>query len=61
VIQRSCARRAPARTSHHRTEDYYQNPYENHPAFGLGILFLDEVRKWAVRNWPMGLLAKLAW
>ncbi|RDW59706.1 putative calcium-transporting ATPase [Coleophoma cylindrospora] len=30
-------------------------------AFGLGILFLDEARKWAVRKWPGGLLAKCAW
>jgi sodium/potassium-transporting ATPase subunit alpha len=30
-------------------------------AFGLGILFLDEARKYAVRRWPNGLLAKMAW
>jgi sodium/potassium-transporting ATPase subunit alpha len=30
-------------------------------AFGLGILFADEARKWAVRKWPMGLLGKCAW
>jgi sodium/potassium-transporting ATPase subunit alpha len=30
-------------------------------AFGLGILFLDEARKWGVRRWPSGLLAKVAW
>ncbi|RFU30423.1 hypothetical protein B7463_g5908, partial [Scytalidium lignicola] len=30
-------------------------------AFGLVILFLDEARKWAVRKWPNGLLAKWAW
>jgi len=30
-------------------------------AFGLGILFLDEARKWAVRKWPTGVLAKIAW
>lgn len=30
-------------------------------AFGLGLLFLDEARKWAVRRWPRGLLAKVAW
>jgi sodium/potassium-transporting ATPase subunit alpha len=29
--------------------------------FGLGILFLDEARKYAVRRWPKGVLAKLAW
>jgi magnesium-transporting ATPase (P-type) len=30
-------------------------------AFGLGIILLDEARKYAVRRWPTGLLAKLAW
>lgn len=30
-------------------------------AFGLGILFLDEARKYAVRRWPKGFLAKVAW
>jgi len=30
-------------------------------AFGFAILFLDESRKWAVRRWPNGLLAKMAW
>ncbi|KAF8603003.1 sodium-potassium ATPase [Ceratobasidium sp. AG-I] len=30
-------------------------------AFAAGILFLDEARKWAVRRYPKGLLAKLAW
>lgn len=30
-------------------------------AFGLGLLCLDELRKCAVRRWPKGLLAKLAW
>ncbi|KKZ68893.1 H+/K+-exchanging ATPase [[Emmonsia] crescens] len=30
-------------------------------AFGLGLLFLDEVRKYCVRRWPKGLLAKIAW
>ena len=30
-------------------------------AFGAGILFLDEARKWCVRKWPKGLLAKMAW
>ena len=29
--------------------------------FGLGILLLDEARKWAVRKWPGGVLAKTAW
>jgi sodium/potassium-transporting ATPase subunit alpha len=30
-------------------------------AFGLGILFLDEARKFAVRKWPNGVLAMIAW
>lgn len=30
-------------------------------AFGAGLLFLDETRKWLVRRYPQGLLAKLAW
>ncbi|PBP17187.1 Na,H/K antiporter P-type ATPase [Diplocarpon rosae] len=30
-------------------------------AFGLGILFLDEARKWGVRQWPGGLLDRCAW
>jgi sodium/potassium-transporting ATPase subunit alpha len=30
-------------------------------AFGMGILVLDEGRKFAVRRWPGGLLAKIAW
>jgi sodium/potassium-transporting ATPase subunit alpha len=30
-------------------------------AFGLGLLILDEVRKYCVRKWPNGLLAKIAW
>jgi sodium/potassium-transporting ATPase subunit alpha len=30
-------------------------------AFGLGILFLDEARKWTVRKWPKGLVARCAW
>ncbi|BCS24978.1 cation-translocating P-type ATPase [Aspergillus puulaauensis] len=30
-------------------------------AFGLGLLFLDEVRKYSVRRWPKGVLAKIAW
>jgi sodium/potassium-transporting ATPase subunit alpha len=30
-------------------------------AFGLGIFFLDEARKCAVRKWSTGVLAKMAW
>ena len=30
-------------------------------SFGMGLLLIDEGRKWAVRIWPHGLLAKLAW
>jgi sodium/potassium-transporting ATPase subunit alpha len=30
-------------------------------AFGLGLLMLDETRKYCVRTWPNGLLAKIAW
>ncbi|KAF8849799.1 calcium ATPase [Acephala macrosclerotiorum] len=30
-------------------------------AFGLGILFADEVRKWGVRRWPGGVLDRCAW
>jgi sodium/potassium-transporting ATPase subunit alpha len=30
-------------------------------ALGLGLLSLDEARKAAVRRWPNGLLAKMAW
>ncbi|EFE44874.1 hypothetical protein TRV_00354 [Trichophyton verrucosum HKI 0517] len=30
-------------------------------AFGLGLLLLDETRKYFVRNYPKGLLAKLSW
>ncbi|EED14272.1 H /K ATPase alpha subunit, putative [Talaromyces stipitatus ATCC 10500] len=30
-------------------------------AFGLGLLILDEGRKAAVRRWPGGVVAKLAW
>ena len=29
--------------------------------FGLGVLFLDEARKYAVRKWPSGFFAMLAW
>lgn len=37
--------------------EYYFLPM----TFGLAILFLDEARKWAVRKWPAGLMAKWAW
>ncbi|PSN70416.1 calcium ATPase [Corynespora cassiicola Philippines] len=30
-------------------------------AFGMGLLILDEARKWAVRLWPHGIFAKIAW
>jgi sodium/potassium-transporting ATPase subunit alpha len=30
-------------------------------AFGAGLLILDEARKYCVRTWPNGLLAKIAW
>ncbi|KAF5850735.1 hypothetical protein GGP41_010437 [Bipolaris sorokiniana] len=30
-------------------------------AFGAGLLLLDEARKYCVRNWPNGFLAKIAW
>jgi sodium/potassium-transporting ATPase subunit alpha len=30
-------------------------------AFGLGLLFIDEARKWWVRKYPKGFLAKIAW
>jgi len=30
-------------------------------AFGAGLLLLDEGRKWGVRRWPGGLLARCAW
>ncbi|EPE07908.1 h k atpase alpha [Ophiostoma piceae UAMH 11346] len=30
-------------------------------AFGMGILLLDEGRKYCVRGWPKGILAKIAW
>lgn len=30
-------------------------------AFGVGLLLLDEGRKFAVRKWPSGFLAKAAW
>ncbi|KAH7381738.1 hypothetical protein BKA66DRAFT_419220 [Pyrenochaeta sp. MPI-SDFR-AT-0127] len=30
-------------------------------AFGFGLLVLDEARKYCVRTWPNGFLAKIAW
>lgn len=30
-------------------------------AFGLGILFIDEARKWAIRKYPNSLIARCAW
>ncbi|KAF1841808.1 calcium ATPase [Cucurbitaria berberidis CBS 394.84] len=30
-------------------------------AFGFGLLMLDEARKYCVRTWPNGLIAKIAW
>ena len=30
-------------------------------AFGLGVLLLDEGRKYTVRRWPIGFTAKFAW
>lgn len=30
-------------------------------AFGLGVLLLDEGRKYMVRRWPRGMVAKFAW
>ncbi|KAF2022309.1 calcium ATPase [Aaosphaeria arxii CBS 175.79] len=30
-------------------------------AFGLGLLILDEARKYAVRTWPKGFFARIAW
>jgi sodium/potassium-transporting ATPase subunit alpha len=30
-------------------------------ALGLGLLLLDEGRKYCVRKWPTGILAKMAW
>jgi sodium/potassium-transporting ATPase subunit alpha len=29
--------------------------------FGMGILLIDEARKFALRKWPRGLLARIAW
>ncbi|KAL2865013.1 cation-translocating P-type ATPase [Aspergillus lucknowensis] len=30
-------------------------------AFGIGLLVLDEIRKYWVRRWPGGILARIAW
>ncbi|EKG18232.1 ATPase P-type K/Mg/Cd/Cu/Zn/Na/Ca/Na/H-transporter [Macrophomina phaseolina MS6] len=30
-------------------------------AFGMGILLLDEARKYAARRWPKGFVARIAW
>ena len=30
-------------------------------ASGMGILLLDEGRKWCLRRWPKGWVGKLAW
>ncbi|PVI02299.1 calcium ATPase [Periconia macrospinosa] len=30
-------------------------------AFGVGLLTLDEARKWAIRTWPKGFFARIAW
>jgi sodium/potassium-transporting ATPase subunit alpha len=30
-------------------------------AFGMGLLLLDEARKWVLRRYPKSLLAKMAW
>ncbi|GAA5964922.1 hypothetical protein JCM8115_007078 [Rhodotorula mucilaginosa] len=37
--------------------EYYFRPM----AYGLGLLALDEVRKWSVRRWPHGITARIAW
>lgn len=37
--------------------EYYFLPM----TFGLAILFMDEARKWAVRTYPRGFFAKIAW
>jgi sodium/potassium-transporting ATPase subunit alpha len=29
--------------------------------FGMAILLIDEARKFSVRKWPKGVLAKIAW
>ncbi|KAL4973582.1 hypothetical protein BDW66DRAFT_168478 [Aspergillus desertorum] len=48
----------------HRSIDTTTIPVENFflpIAFGSGLLFLDETRKYSVRRWPNGFLAKIAW
>ena len=30
-------------------------------AFGIGLLLVDEARKFCVRKWPEGLIARFAW
>ena len=30
-------------------------------AFGLFLLLMDEARKWAIRSFPQGFMAKTAW
>ncbi len=30
-------------------------------SFGLGIMVFEEARKYAVRNWPKGFFARIAW
>ncbi|KAL4982980.1 hypothetical protein BDW68DRAFT_194775 [Aspergillus falconensis] len=48
----------------HRSIDTTTIPVENFflpIAFGSGLLFLDEARKFSVRRWPNGFLAKIAW
>ncbi|KAF9481785.1 sodium-potassium ATPase [Pholiota conissans] len=50
---------------------FFQKVFQMHPVpvehifipmtFGLGLLFFDEVRKFFVRKYPRGLLAKIAW
>lgn len=29
--------------------------------FGVGIILVDEARKYCVRRWPKGVLARMAW
>ncbi|KAL3429013.1 hypothetical protein BDV09DRAFT_203411 [Aspergillus tetrazonus] len=48
----------------HRSIDTTAVPVENFflpIAFGLGLLFLDEAKKYSVRRWPDGIAAKIAW